>query len=212
MNGPVNETANFESYVAVTFSASGLSSSAIGTILTVTYGGTTYSLQYSNLPFTLDVVPGSTVSYSFASPITPSSGNYKWLWTSTSGLATAQSGSITVTQSGNITGNYAQEYQYTFVEHYLPSGATWSVTANGQTYSEPAGTDIVIWSPSISLSFTANNVTYNGQTYVPAPQSGTANPGTTNIYYQLAVTGIVGFIFIFPLILAVLRDVFLRLL
>ncbi|MGC9146165.1 MAG: InlB B-repeat-containing protein, partial [Nitrososphaeria archaeon] len=58
MNSPITETANFESYVAVTFSASGLSSSAIGTILTVTYGGTTYSLQYSNLPFTLDVVPG----------------------------------------------------------------------------------------------------------------------------------------------------------
>jgi len=210
MNSPIIETAYFEATYIITFSTTGLNASATGTILTVKYNGTTYNLQYSNLPFALDVVSGSTVSYSFASPIIPSSGSYEWFWTSTSGLSTARSGNITATQSGSITGNYEAEYEYTFVEHYLPSGSTWSVTANGQTYSEPAGTNIVIWSTSNPLPFTASNVTYNGQTYIPTPQSGNAKPGTTNIYYQLSVTGVVGLIFIFPLILAVIREIFLR--
>ncbi|MGC9146062.1 MAG: InlB B-repeat-containing protein [Nitrososphaeria archaeon] len=212
MNSPITEVANYVKYVTLTFSATGLNSSATGVILKVTYEGTTYSLSYSSLPFTLNVIPGSTVSYSFSSPVNPSSGYYRWIWVSTSGLATAQSGTITVAQGGNITGNYELEYEYVFVEHYLPSGATWSITANGQTYSEPAGTNIVIWATSSSLPFTASNVTYNGQTYVPTPQSGTATPGITNIYYQIPVSGVVGLIFVFPPIIAVIRDFLIQLL
>ncbi len=117
-----------------------------------------------------------------------------------------------MTQGGNIIGNYETQYEYIFTEYYLPTGSTWSVTANGQTYSEPAGTNIVIWSTSNPLPFTANNVTYNGQTYVPSPQSGNASPGTTDIYYKIPVTGIAGLIFILPVITAVVREIFLWLL
>ncbi len=190
-DSPVTEEAVFRGYITVTFSAKGLNSSAAGTVLTVEYGGTTYALQYSNLPFTMSVPYGSLVSFTFSTQLKPSSGYYRWVWSSASGLSASRSGTINVTQSGSVTGNYAIDYEYVFQENYLPPGSGWSVSADGQNRSASAGQNITVWSASPSLFFRAYNVTYGGKVYEPAPEYGTARPGLTNIYYELSVSGVV---------------------
>ncbi|MGC8600790.1 MAG: InlB B-repeat-containing protein, partial [Nitrososphaeria archaeon] len=106
MNAPITEIANFNpisrSAHELIFSATGLNANAQGTVVTV--NGVSYS--YSQLPVTFYLAPGSTVSYSFNSPLSGGSGT-QFVWQSTSGVDTAQSGSFTMPNSpASLVGNY----------------------------------------------------------------------------------------------------------
>ncbi len=201
MYGPITEVAEYRiEIVAITFEASGLNASASGTVLSLTYGGSTYDLGYSQLPYSVLVPYNTTISFAYQSPVL-SSGNYKWLWTSTGdtlSLSLGQSGSLKATANGTVTGNYAIEYEYIFEEQGLPDGAAWGITAEGTSYSATAPNNITVWSASTSLSYTAQSATYSGQTYRPENPSGTARPGVTVIYYQISVTGVAGMIYFYP--------------
>ena len=113
-----------------------------------------------------------------------STGSHDLAWASTSRHSNAQPGTITVPSTPeSITANYKVTYIYTFAEEGLPSGTAWSVTANGQTSSATAPNEITFVFDQTSVSFTTYNASYNGVTYVPSPNSGTAYPGTTTITY-----------------------------
>lgn len=198
MSSPITETAEYRLETAViTFEASGLNSSASGAVLSLSYEGETYSLGYSGLPYTFSVPYNTTISFSYQSPIS-SSGYYGWVWKETNGtigLSLGRSGSFRATANGTVVGVYLPEYEYVFEEQGLPGGASWGVSAGGTSYTATAPDEITIWSASGSLSYTAQNATYSGQTYVPQNPGGTAHPGKTVIYYEIPVTGVAGAIF-----------------
>ncbi|MGC9077109.1 MAG: InlB B-repeat-containing protein, partial [Conexivisphaera sp.] len=98
MNGPINETANF-AYPTITFQQAGLPSSASGTVLTLTYGGSTYTYTASQLPVTLSIPAGTSISFSWTSPVYNSAGNTRYFWGSTGdnfGASLGQSGSFSM--------------------------------------------------------------------------------------------------------------------
>ncbi|MGC8600000.1 MAG: InlB B-repeat-containing protein [Nitrososphaeria archaeon] len=133
VNNPMTETANYN--VALTISATGLNSDALGTVVTV--NGNSYS--YSQLPVTVYIAPGSTVSYSFNSPVSGGSGT-QFVWQSTGGIDTTQSGSFTMPDTQAVlTGNYQEQYYLTMEANPSNGG---SISPGSGWYN--AGTQITI--------------------------------------------------------------------
>jgi len=187
ITSPTTETAEFGYYI--TFGVSGMNSSAQGTVLTV--NGSSYT--YSQLPVTIAVNYGQSISYSFNSPVSTSLSDLQFVWISTSGLDNKQSDTFTPHQAGSVIGNYESEYLYYFNQTGIPSnGPDWTLNVNGQNYTLSPTQTLTIISTSSSLSWTAYNVSANGVVYYPSPSSGTAHPGNTTITYesQLTATGV----------------------
>jgi len=100
----------------ITFSASGLSSDASGTVLTV--DGSGYS--YIQLPISFTWTIGSSHSFTWSDPISAGSGK-QYAWVSTSGLSTAKSGTMTVPSGGGtVSATYKTQYYLTM--QASPSG------------------------------------------------------------------------------------------
>jgi len=183
VSGAGSITMRLQRVATVTFSASGLSSDASGTVLTV--DGTTYS--YSDLPksFAWDV--GSSHSFAWYDPVGSTVSGKRYLWVSTSGLSTAKSGSITVPAGGgSITATYKTQYYLT--TSVSPSGAGVSSPIYGW-YDAGSTVQIVAvansgyqfsrWSGSGSGSYSGTNnpasITMNG-------------PITETAYFKVGVT------------------------
>jgi len=183
ITSPTTEIAEFGYYI--TFSVSGMNSSAQGTVLTL--DGNSYT--FSQLPVTIAVNYGQWVSYSFNSPVSTSLSDLQFVWVSTSGLDNKQSDTFMPHQAGSVIGNYENEYIYYFNQQGIPSnGPDWTLNVNGQTYTLTPTQTLKIVSTSSSLSWTAYNVSANGVVYYPSPSSGTAHPGTNTITYESEVT------------------------
>lgn len=94
----------------VTFIQSGIGTDFSGAVLTVDGA----EVQRSELLKTYSWGVGSGHSFSWLSPLTVSSVK-RYVWASTSGLSSAQSGTVTVPSgSGSVTGAYATEYYVAF--------------------------------------------------------------------------------------------------
>jgi len=133
LNSPITETANFDT--SITFNANGLNSNAQGTVLTV--NGQSYT--YSQLPVTFYATPGSSFSFSWSSPISGGSGAL-FVWKSTSGLSTSQSGTITVSTPGSVTASYNEYYAIT-INAGSGGSVSWSlVSGTGSVYGSSSGT------------------------------------------------------------------------
>jgi hypothetical protein len=182
VNYPISETANFNA--GITFSVTGMGSDAQGTVLTV--DGTGYS--YSQLPVTFYWAPGSQHSFSWSSPVSSSTSGKRYVWVSTSGLSTSQSGTITVSGPGSVTASYATQYLLTMAAS--PSYAGTTNPAPG-SYWYNAGS-------SVQISATANSK-YQFYEWVGSGSgsySGTSNPATVTMngpvtetaYFNVEVT------------------------
>jgi len=130
MNSPKDITANYKTQYQVTFNQSGVGTDFTGTIVTI--DGT----NYTTLPQSFWWDKDSNHTFSFASPLNVNGKRY--VWNSTSGLTTLQSGILKITSSGSVTGNYKTQYQITVTAS--PSGAlggTFKVTYTqcGTTYT-----------------------------------------------------------------------------
>jgi hypothetical protein len=103
--GYINALAS-QSYISTPYSfrfdQTGIGSDFPGTV--VTLDGLNYTA--STLPASFLWDNGSAHTFAFQSPLVVSSGAKEFDWTSTSGLSTGQSDSITITGPGNVTGNY----------------------------------------------------------------------------------------------------------
>ena len=135
----ITEAATFNPiYATVTFAQTGMSSSASGTVLTV--DGNPYT--YSQLPISFTWQEGTTHSFSWISPVSGGSGA-QYVWESTTGLSSSQSGSFTVTGSGSITAAYQLQYYFTVgiaSGSGSVSGSGWYNAGSTATASEsPAG-------------------------------------------------------------------------
>jgi hypothetical protein len=146
--------------VEVTFAQSGVGSDFTGTVVTI--DGTNYSV--SSLPASFWWNSGSTHSFSYASPLSVSGGK-RYVWTSTTGLSTAQSGSLTVTGSGSVTGNYVTQFQenvsYSTSDNSTPSSApVLSGTGNGSSFAYAmTTTPETVWLDNGTSWYTTNPIT-----------------------------------------------------
>ena len=109
VTGTVSVTGNYKTQYRVTFDQSGVGADFTGTVLTV--DSTNYGIAGLPAQFWWD--QGSGHSFAFASPLTVNSSK-QYSWSSTSGLSSLQTGTLTVTTSGNVIGNYAVQNCVTF--------------------------------------------------------------------------------------------------
>ncbi|EQD49636.1 hypothetical protein B2A_07601, partial [mine drainage metagenome] len=124
VNGAITETANYYSPINITFDISSMSGTS-GTVLTV--DGNNYA--YSQFPFTITVSHGSTVTYSYTSPINGTSGT-RYVFSSLTGCgASGQSASFTATSTCTVSASYTTQY-------YLTMAAS---PSNGGTISPSSG-------------------------------------------------------------------------
>jgi hypothetical protein len=103
MNAPKTLTANYTTQYRVTFSQAGIANDFAGRVVKI--DGVSYT--QTGLPTSFWWNNGSSHTFQFMSPLKTSSGQY--VWASTTGLSTAQSGRITVSSSGNVTANYTKK-------------------------------------------------------------------------------------------------------
>ncbi|HML02255.1 MAG TPA: right-handed parallel beta-helix repeat-containing protein [Candidatus Bathyarchaeia archaeon] len=95
---------------SITFDQYGVYPDFTGTLVTI--DGVNYTTADLGLA-TFVWNQGSVHTFSFASPLIVNSSE-RYLWTSTVGLSTVESGSLNVTHSGTVTGNYWMQYRVTF--------------------------------------------------------------------------------------------------
>lgn len=127
----------------ISFGCTGVGSDFTDTVVTV--DGVNYDLSELNASFWWD--SDSNHTFSYASPLAPTT-DKQYVWTSTSGLSTLQGGSIVVSGSGSVTGNYKTQYYLTLTTNpsgvTSPSGAGWYDAGTNATVSIPTGfVDIV---------------------------------------------------------------------
>ncbi len=168
VTGPTTYTAYYKTQYKVTFSQSGVGTDFIGTVVTV--DGTGYNATNLAVSFWWD--NDTTHNFAFQSPLVVTPYAEQYVWNSTSGLSSLQSDSITMSTSGNITGNYKYEYYLTVTSLYGSPTPTngWfeagkSINASVTSpVSGPAGTRYVCtgWTgtKSVPTSGTTTSVTF----------------------------------------------------
>jgi len=102
MTGPMTITLVYVLQYNITYCQTGVGSDFTDTVVVI--NGTNYGV--SDLPASFWYDDGSTSSFAFQSPLLVGLGAKQYDWDSTTGLSSSQSGSINVTGSGSITGNY----------------------------------------------------------------------------------------------------------
>lgn len=90
----------------VTFKQTGVTEDFAGDILSI--NGINYGI--SSLPVSLWALEDSDVIFSYMSPLVVTPEAKQYVWDSTTGLSSLQNGVLTVSGSGNITGNYGTQY------------------------------------------------------------------------------------------------------
>jgi hypothetical protein len=106
----------------ITFNQYGVDTDFTGTVVII--DGADYTVADLSASFMWD--EGSIHTFNFLSPLVVSTNSKQYVWVSTSGLSTARSDSMTVTESGNITAYYDTQYYLVISSPYaIPSGEGW---------------------------------------------------------------------------------------
>ncbi|MEM2995279.1 MAG: PKD domain-containing protein [Candidatus Bathyarchaeia archaeon] len=114
VTGPVMVIGNYKTQFEITFDQSGVNPDFAGAVLIV--DGTEYGVSVLPVSFWWDA--NSIHNFAFQSPLVVSVNSKQYVWTSTTGLSTLQSGSITVSASGSVVGNYKTQYYLTVSSPY----------------------------------------------------------------------------------------------
>lgn len=157
----------------ITFTASGVGSGFTGTVVAI--DRTNYTENDLPVSFMWDL--GSVHSFFYVSQL-GMSGDKRYVWNSTTGLSTAQNDSLTVTGSGNVTGNYVTQYQITLYQTGLRSDFTGKVvTIDGANYNVTNLPVAFWWNASSNHSFSfVSSLTVNSTTrYMWYSTSGLSN-------------------------------------
>jgi hypothetical protein len=158
VTGPTTVTGNYVTQYVVTFTQTGLDSTATGTVVTINGN----PKAYGSLPYTLWVDSGSSVTYSYESIVSSSVNGRQYKLTSVSG----SSSPITVSGAVTLTGNYVTQYSVTFTHAGLDSTASGTVvTVNGNPKAY-GSLPYTLWVDS------GSSVTYSFNSIVPSSVSG----------------------------------------
>ena len=114
---------------SITFDQVGVSSDFNGTVLIV--DGNSYNVTQLPVSFTWNI--GSNHTFAYQSPLVVGANSEQYVWTGTTGLSSSQSGTITVTTFGSITGNYKTQYYVTFAQSGVGTDFSGSVMNVGGT-------------------------------------------------------------------------------
>jgi len=145
ITGSGSVTGNYatETMFQVTFTQTGLASDFTGTVLTV--DGANYGV--TDLPVSFWWSASSVHTFSYQSPLLVTPNVQQYVWTSTSGLTTSQTGSLTISSSGSISGNYKTQYYLAVVTDPpgigSPSGTGWFDPGANVTINAPGYVNIV---------------------------------------------------------------------
>ncbi|MDD1750254.1 MAG: hypothetical protein LUO89_10310, partial [Methanothrix sp.] len=156
VNGPLTIAGSYKTQWEVTFYQSGVGNDFAGTVATI--AGTDYgqSALTTGVGVWVDDTTG-TISFEFKSPLSPVAGK-QYVWTSTTGLSTAQSGSITgVTASGSVTGNYKTQYSLTTGVAY--GGGSVSPNCPSGCWTDPGSPISVAATPDPGWAFSSWTIT-----------------------------------------------------
>jgi hypothetical protein len=195
ITGPTTVTGTYQTQWAVTFYQTGVSSDFTGAVATI--AGTGYDQSALTPGVVVFVDDGATVTFSFASPLSPVAGK-QYLWTDTTGLSTSQADTITVSASGTVTGNYKTQYQVSFGQSGLDGTATGTVLTIGgvdRTTDLPiaaswfdAGTTYSYTDP-VSSSVSGKQFKLTGVTGPASPIASSGDVlGTYGTQYYITVT------------------------
>jgi len=192
MSSAKDITANYKTQYKVTFNQTGVDTDFTETVVTVDLVGYTRN----QLPQDFWWDENSDHDFTFASPLVVNAGK-QYVWVSTSGLSTLQSGTLHVTTSGNVIGNYTTEvkYQITFNQTGVGPDFTGTVvTIDGIDYVRSALPVSFWWDTGSMHNFTFYTplvVTLNAKQYVWNSTSGlsTLRNGSITVSMSGSVIG-----------------------
>jgi len=124
---PITVTGSYETQWKVTFAQSGVGVDFLGTVVVV--DASNYGVGALSVDFWW--VAGSTHNFAFQSPLVVTPDAKQYVWTSTAGLSTLQSDTLTISSSGTVTGNYVAQYKVLFTQSGLNPVATGTVVTVG---------------------------------------------------------------------------------
>jgi protein-tyrosine-phosphatase len=166
ISGSGTISATYQKQWKVTFTASGgnLLTDSSATIVTV--GGA--AKASSALPFTTGWInSGGTVTWEYSSPVasTGDASGTRYSWSSTSGLGqSGQSGTLTVTAAGTVTGTYTTQYYLTVTTvHSTTTGTGWY--DSGDTAYAGVASGTVSGGAGIQYVFTSWGTDASGSVY-----------------------------------------------
>jgi hypothetical protein len=176
----VTATGNYKTQYEVGFDQSGVGSDFAGTVLSI--DSTNYNA--AGLPVSFWWDQSSSHSFSFTSPLTVNASK-QYSWTSTSGLSSLQSGTLTISTSGSVVGSYIVQNSVTFDQTGVGSDFTGTVaTVDGTPYALSTLPKSFYWQLGTIHNFTFQSpliVTANGKQYVWTSTSGLSNAQSTSI-------------------------------
>jgi len=196
MDGSKTATANYKLQYKITFNQFGVGTDFTGTVVII--DGTNYGVGSLPAQFWWD--DDSIHNFAFQSPLVVTPNAKQHVWTSTTGLSTLQSGSITVSGSGSITGNYKTQYYLTVSSPYgspTPTSgwfdAETSITASVTSpWPGPEGTRYVCTGWTGTGSVPASGTTPSVSFVISEPSSVTWNWKTQ--YYLTVQTDPAGIV------------------
>src|SRR5271157_4482393 len=193
VSGAGTVTGNYATQYKVSFDVSiNVKTDSSETIMTV--GGVAKTT--ADLPFTTAWInSGSSLTWAFLSPVasTASPSDTQYRWNSTSGLGqSGQSGSLTVTAPGTVTGTYVTQYLVTFDESGLgsdASGTVITVFGDAKTFSELPNNTWVDSGTDVSFSYSSIVGVDAGKQYVLTGVSGNTTASSVTVSNAVTVTG-----------------------
>jgi hypothetical protein len=190
ITAPSSITWTWKTQYQVIFDQTGVGSDFTSAVVTI--DGINYAVSQlpTTPPFWWDY--GSSHTFSFASPLTVNGGK-QYSWSTTSGLLSLQSGTLNVTASGSVTGNYIVQNQITFDQTGVGSDFTSAVvTIDGVNYTKSQLPVQFSWNLNTVHTFAFRSpLIVNGEKFVWTSTTGLSNmqSGFINVTAYGSVTG-----------------------
>jgi hypothetical protein len=186
MDNAKTVTANYVTQYNVTFDQIGVGSDFTGPVVNI--DGSDYS--WSALPVSFWWNDSSTHNFEFYTPLVVPPGAKQYNYSSTTGLSTLPSDSITVTGPGNVTGNYVtcwHDVKVASVVVTIPHCSTKKGNSLWVYQGMPVYVNVTIWNNGTFEETVNVTLSYN-------VTAGEAEIGTQNITIQAGQNGTAPFV------------------
>ena len=176
-------TEDYTTQYYLTFAQSGVGSDFTGNVMSVDY------VNYSSTGYSAWINSGTSIPFSYYSPLVVTANGEQYLLTGVSGNSTGSS--LNVTQATTITGNYTTQYYLTFAQSGVGSDFTGNVmSVDYVNYSSTGYSAWINSGTSIPFSYYSPLVvTANGEQYLLTGVSGNSTGSSLNVTQATTITG-----------------------